>query len=141
MEFSLGGVGRAETRELHYYGEDVEVDAVASALIGLRHDLFSIRNPGAMQPYLAFGGGPYWINEILVEDRAFGLDEEVTVKSKPKPGAYAGAGLNFMLSNWFGINFDVKYHFVDLNVNHDYSGWEYGFGVLVAWGRWVPARR
>lgn len=139
FEFSLGAVGEAAVQEDSYYGEDVDVNAIIPILFGLRHDLFSYRSSSALQPYLAFGAGPYLISEIKVRERYI-EHSDVSVKTRVKPGGYAGGGMNFMFSNWFGLNFDIKYHFVDFNVKHDYSGWEYGFGFLFTWGRYRPSR-
>lgn len=68
-------------------------------------------------------------------------EEEVTINSKLKAGGYAGGGLDFMLTSWFGLNLDVKYHFVDFNSNSDFSGYEYGLGLQFMWGKYRPARR
>ncbi len=140
FEFSIGAIGEAAVKESYDYGEDVEVNAIIPILFGLRHDLFSFRSRSALQPYLAFGAGPYCLSEINVKERYFEQEEEVSVKTRVKPGGYAGGGMNFMFSSWFGLNFDIKYHFVDFNVNHDYSGWEYGFGFFFTWGSYRPSR-
>jgi len=140
MEFSLGAVGKAETVSNNIEGDEVDVEAMASILFGIRHELFSAYNYNAMRPYIAFGAGPYWLCDISVENDHWGQEEEVIVSSTLKPGGYAGGGLNFMLTSWFGLNFDVKYHFVNFNVNHDYSGWEYGIGFMFAWGDYRPRR-
>ena len=139
FEFSLGAIGEADVKESHYQGDDVKVDGIIPVLFGLKHELFSVRSQSALRPYIAFGGGPYWLSDIHVKEEYFGEDE-VNIKSKLKPGGYGGAGMNFMFSSWFGLNFDAKYHFVDFNVNHDYSGWEYGFGFFFTWGRYRPSR-
>jgi hypothetical protein len=41
-----------------------------------------------------------------------------------------------MLTSWFGINFDARYHFINFDVNDVRSGWEYGLGVIFAWGKY-----
>lgn len=139
FEFSLGGVGSVKS-ETHYgFGEDVEAAVVTPLLLGFRFNLFSIYNENALQPYLAFGGGPYWLHDISVTERYY--DEEVVVKSKVKGGGYAGGGMNFMMTSWLGLNFDVKYHFIDFNVNNDYSGFEYGLGFVFMWGKFDAHRR
>jgi hypothetical protein len=140
LEFSLGAVGRAETKTNYIDGEEVDVDAILAVLMGLRHELFSVYNPSALRPYLSLGVGPYWLNDVTVRERYWGYEEEVKVKAKVKPGGYAGVGTNFMLSSSFGLTFDARYHFVNFNVNHEYSGWEYGMGIVIAWGRYIPER-
>jgi outer membrane protein W len=127
-------VGSVKSETAQFSGENVEVTALTPVLLGLRHILFSVHNPSALQPYITLGAGPYWLHDVKVRDRYY--EDEVTVKSKVKPGAYAGAGMDFMLASWVGLNFDVKYHFVDFNVNHDYSGFDYGLGFSFMWGRY-----
>ncbi|MDZ7289009.1 MAG: hypothetical protein ONB44_01375 [candidate division KSB1 bacterium] len=139
FEFSLGAVGNIKSESITPFREDVDVTAVTPVLLGFRHNLLSIHSPSALQPYIAYGAGPYWLHDVKIRNRYY--EDEVTVKSKVKPGAYAGAGMNFMLASWVGLNFDVKYHFVDFNVNHDYSGFDYGLGFSFMWGRYKPEHR
>jgi hypothetical protein len=139
FEFGLGAVGNVKSERRHDFGEDVEVTAITPVLLGFRHNLFSLYSPSALQPYVAYGAGPYWLHDITVHERFYG--DEALVKTKIKPGAYAGGGMNFMAASWFGLNFDVKYHFIDFNVNHDYSGFEYGLGFSFMWGRYKSGRR
>jgi outer membrane protein W len=136
FEFSLGVAGKAKTEDQDFWGENVEVNAVTPVLLGFRHNLLPYNTQSDLQPYLSFGAGPYWINDIKVRDRYYGDDEEVYVKSKVKPGGYAGGGLNFMLGNWVGLNFDIKYHFVDFRKAHPNSGYEYGLGFFFTWGHY-----
>jgi hypothetical protein len=56
------------------------------------------------------------------------------VVSKIKPGLYFGAGVNFFLGQSFAINFDGKYHMVDLNMDHEFSGLQVGLGFSILWG-------
>mgnify|MGYP005725339945 CR=1 FL=1 len=140
MEFAIGAVGRVTNEEFTSRGEETDVSAVIPVVLGMRYDIFNTRYAGALQPYLSFGGGPYWLADIhVVENRFDG--EEVTVNSKLHPGGYGGGGVNFMLFDSFGFNFDVKYHFVDLKKNHEYSGFEYGLGMVVQWGDFKKSRR
>jgi hypothetical protein len=139
FEFSLGAVGSVKSETYDGFNENVDVTAVTPILLGFRHNLFSLYNRSTLQPYVAYGAGPYWLHDITVHERFYG--DEVLVKSKIKPGAYAGGGVNFMLASWFGLNFDVKYHFLDFNVNHDYSGFEYGLGFSFMWGHYKSGRQ
>jgi len=134
FEFSLGAVGSVKSETRREFGEDVDITAVTPVLLGFRHNLFSMRSRSALQPYIAYGAGPYWLHDIKVRDDLY--EDEAIVKSSLKPGAYAGGGMNFMATSWFGLNFDVKYHFIDFNVNHDISGFEYGLGFCFMWGRY-----
>lgn len=135
-ELSIGAMGRVETRVKTFDREKVDVSATAPILLGFRNEIFPFRNTPQIQPYLSFGAGPYWMSDIHVEDEYFGYEEEVTVRSKVKPGGYLGGGVNFMMSSWFGLNFDLKYHFIKFDVNHPNSGYEYGLGMVFMWGKY-----
>ena len=134
FEFSLGAIGSVESVSHNDFSNDINVTAVTPVLLGFRHNLFSMRSRNALQPYIAYGAGPYWLHDIKVREDFY--EDEAIVKSRLKPGAYAGGGMNFMATSWFGLNFDVKYHFIDFNVNHDISGFEYGLGFCFMWGRY-----
>jgi hypothetical protein len=136
MEFTMGAVGQVTTHDQTFWGDEVKANAVTPVLLGLRHDFFSYDSPSALVPYVVFGAGPYWLNDVYVRSDNFGLDDEVAVKSKAKLGGYAGGGVNFMFANWFGLNLDARYHFINFNVNNEKSGWEYGFGVIFCWGKY-----
>ena len=136
MEFTLGAVGKVESQYDYFGGSEVDVNAVTPVLLGFRHDLFAYDSYSSLIPYLALGVGPYWFNDIYVKEDYFGVEGEVEVKAKPTLGGYAGGGVNFMLTDWFGFNFDARYHFINFDVNHATSGWEYGLGVLFSWGRY-----
>jgi outer membrane protein W len=137
-ELSVGAVGQVQTRTVNWDNEDVHVSAITPILLGFRNELTFMGNSDQLQPYFSFGVGPYWISNIHVEEKYFGCDEEVTVRSKIKPGGYLGGGVNFMMSSWFGLNFDAKYHFVDFNRNYDRSGYECGLGIMFMWGKYNP---
>jgi len=132
-EFSLGAVGEVEVTENHFDGEDVAGSVITPILFGARYELFSATNTNAFKPYLNFGGGPYWFHDYRAKSDYYD-EAEVTVNTKLKSGAYAGGGVNFMLTSWLGINFDMRYHFINLNVKHPRSGFEYGLGLNVMWG-------
>jgi len=133
FEVTLGTVGSVD-EETYYYETNTKVDvfAVTPILLGVRYDLLSAENQSGLRPYISFGGGPYWISTVSVRETAF--DEEVTVSTEFNRGGYVGAGVNFMLASWLGLNFDMKYHFIDFNKNHKYSGYEWGMGFSVMWG-------
>lgn len=133
FELSLGAVGKVEEETYYYTQSDVDVLAVTPILLGLRIELISPESQSAFQPYLSLGGGPYWFSNVSVKERMY--EEEVNVETKLKRGGYLGGGVNFLLSDWFAINFDMKYHFINFNKNHENSGFEYGLGVSFMWGR------
>lgn len=136
VEFSLGAVGEVETHNEYFYGDETKVNAVTPVLLGLRHDLFSYDTQSALIPYIAVGVGPYWFNDIYVKTEYFGPENETEVRTKAKIGGYAGGGVNFMIASWFGFNFDARYQFINFDVNHEKSGWEYGLGIVFAWGQY-----
>jgi hypothetical protein len=133
FELSLGAVGKVEEETYYYTHSDVDVFAVTPILLGLRIELMSPESQSALQPYLSLGGGPYWFSNVSVKERMY--EDEVKVETKLKRGGYLGGGVNFLLSDWFAINFDMKYHFIDFNKKHENSGFEYGLGVSFMWGR------
>ncbi|MDZ7262330.1 MAG: porin family protein [candidate division KSB1 bacterium] len=134
FEFSLGGIATVKEESIDYWKENVDVSTITPLLLGVRYNLFSIQSQSALQPYFTFGGGPYWITDVMVREKLY--DDEVTVKTSLKRGGYAGGGFNFMLSSWFAVNFDVKYHFINFNIKHDKSGFDYGLGVSFMWGQY-----
>lgn len=94
--------------------------------LGLRRDLLSLDNASAFAPYLAFGGGAYWVTNVRD-----GAPENEEVMAKLHPGAYAGGGINFFLSRNFALNLDLRYHLVNLDPDNDVSGLEMGFGINI----------
>jgi outer membrane protein W len=136
LEFSIGAIGAANTRGTIYEeAETVDASAVVPVLFGIRYDLLPLQSHSALQPYMTFGLGVYWLNDITVRNNNQ-IDEEVTVDSASKPGAYAGFGLNFLLSRKFGFNVDVKHHFVDFQRERYNSGFEFAFGLMFMWGKY-----
>jgi len=134
FELSLGAIGKVEEETIYYTHTDVDVFAVTPILFGLRLELVSPESRSALKPYLSLGGGPYWFSTVQVEERLY--EEEVKIETNLKRGGYLGGGANFLLSDWFAINFDVKYHFIDFSKKHENSGYEYGIGVSFLWGRY-----
>ncbi len=135
VELSFGTVGKVEQETENWYGESMEAEAITPLLIGLKYNLLHHQNPSGFQPYIAFGAGPYWITHVIAREDFF--EEEVTLKTESNRGGYLGGGFNFMLTNWAAINFDLKYHFISFNVNHEHSGPEYGIGLQFMWGRFI----
>jgi outer membrane protein W len=134
LEITLGSYGTAQTRQTNWSQENVDVNAVTYGTVGLKQELFSLRNPSTLRPYLTVGAGPYWIHNVAVQTNDY--DEHVAVNSKGRKGGYLGGGFNFMLDSWIGVNLDCRYHFVSFDKNHEFSGFEYGLGLVFMWGRY-----
>jgi hypothetical protein len=139
LEFSLGGVAKQVESVQYIGGEDTHVLALVPVLAGMRFDMLSAHNRSALRPYLAFGAGPYWVADIFVQDRYF--EEEVHVSSDLHAGGYLGGGIDFMIFNWFGLNFDVRRHFVNFDANNEHSGYEYGMGLQFMWGNYRSEKK
>lgn len=133
-ELTLGAIGRVAAKTEYLDGEDVEVSFTTPLLLGFRHHLFLWNNSSALRPYVNFGAGPYWMHDLHVQRQNYGFQEEVSGRTKLKLGGYLGGGFDFMFTTWFGLNFDVRYHFIDFNQQHEHSGFEYGLGFQFLWG-------
>ena len=98
---------------------------------GARYDWLSPKYDSNFQPYLAFGGGLFWLSErsTLIRDGV-----ETNNKTTAKIGIYGGGGLNFILARWFSINADLKFHLNDFDMDDRTNGIEYGIGCNFMWG-------
>ena len=134
FELSLGAVGKVDEETYYYNQSDVDVYAVTPILFGLRIELISPKSQSALKPYLSLGGGPYWFSTIQVDEGLY--EDTVSIDTNLRRGGYLGGGANFLLSDWFSINFDLKYHFIEFNKKHENSGYEFGVGVCFMWGRY-----
>ena len=56
-----------------------------------------------------------------------------SVESKIKPGIYGGVGANFLFINWFGVHCDIKYHLINFDNDHPFSGFDLGMGIGFYW--------
>ncbi|HSG48937.1 MAG TPA: outer membrane beta-barrel protein [Longimicrobiales bacterium] len=139
IELSLGGVVRTVEEVQHAAGTDTYVEALVPLLVGARYFPLESRRSNPLRPYLSFGAGPYWAADITTVDRP--SDDDVTVDSQHEFGGYLGAGMDFMFTDWIGLNFDVKRHYVDFPGRDEYSGFEYGMGLQFMWGSQRRSRR
>lgn len=134
MELNLGFVGRVNVEQNLPNQENVKVEGVIPFLFGVRYDLLSARSPSRFHPYLSLGGGSYWRSSTTASvDDATG-QEYVTTQGDATLGAYFGGGFNLPISSWFGLNFDLKYHLVDMKFASGASGPEFGIGFNFMWG-------
>ncbi|MDZ7721737.1 MAG: hypothetical protein U5R06_02645 [candidate division KSB1 bacterium] len=133
LEMSTGAVGGVRVKHENMIDSEVDVESLISLLAGLRYDIFSTRLPGAMQPYLSGGGGPYWAVSVQTS-QAQSLAGQEEVASMMEYGWYAGGGLYYVLTNWLAVNADVKYHSIQYP-EKNYSGLQLGVGACVMWGQ------
>jgi len=132
LELSLGAVVRRVEEVRHELGTDTYVAATVPLLVGLRfHPVPSRRGVGIL-PYLSVGGGPYWVGDVVELDA--GGSEQVTTDFRHQLGGYVGGGVDFMITGWLGLNFDVRRHFVDFRTHYERSGLEYSTGLMFLWG-------
>ncbi|MBN2365909.1 MAG: outer membrane beta-barrel protein [Calditrichaeota bacterium] len=136
VEFTVGAIGAVDQRTRYWDYEEVQTNAVIPLLFGLRYNLLPISIQSNLQPYAQAGFGTYWISDIHVEsDYFYDSYEKVSFSSESRPGGYVGAGMNFMLSKKFAINFDMRYHMVDFRSDEYHNGIEFGFGCSLMWGK------
>lgn len=101
-------------------------------LTGIRYDWLPAKYESIIQPYFSGGFGFYWVMKSLVNG-PFG-EEDVVDESKMKAGIYLGTGTHVVLTSWFALNFDLKYHFINLHPTKEYSGIQLGAGVCFLLG-------
>ncbi|MCI0514844.1 hypothetical protein L0128_16640 [candidate division KSB1 bacterium] len=149
VEISIGGIGQVHAKATVGDSQYVHAVIVTPLLFGLRHELFNPRQNNGFQPYVSVGIGPYWVHDTVTRqaypeswyhhhdwDDDEDEDVEITAKTRLMKGGYAGGGVNLALTSWMGLNFDVKYHFIDFTTKHKNSGFEYGLGLNFMWGRY-----
>ena len=134
IEFSIGCVARAEVIEEGFFSDEVKVTAAVPILLGYQYPLFSDRSTSAFQPYVSAGGGPYILSRVAVFDPIF-ADEEVTVKNRTRLGVYGAVGGYFLMTGWFGVQAEMRYHLVNFDRADNYSGVELGLGLAFFWRR------
>jgi len=125
-EFSIGAIGGAQIEVTQ--STTLEATGVVPITFGLRNDFLADRNPGKLQPYYCFGGGPYIVGTNLIQND---IERE---EHGFKFGLYAGPGLNMTFTSWFAINLDLKYHLVNLNMSNPASCFTVNLGFAFMWG-------
>jgi hypothetical protein len=149
-EVSAGGLsdGKIETFDVSYrrnYYETIYYDSrivsVSYLAVGLMYyPLFELDHIGSnmpggpdsfVRPYLTAGVGPYFGWDVISYD-----DDIVDVDFATTTGAYAGVGMDFLLSRHLLFNVDLRYHFVEfsesLKSDTDYSGLNVLAGFKIA---------
>ena len=132
LEFSIGSIASVEEVSTYIGSNKVEVFNMMPILFGLRYDLLQSESTGFLQPYLSGGFGGYVFDDVKVINK-IGLNN-IETTTEVKPGLYLGGGLNIQLGSWIALNFDGKYHFVNVDPNYDHSGFEFGIGFNFSWG-------
>lgn len=132
LELSLGGVVRRMEEVKHAQGTDKYTEALVPLLIGGRIYPFVPRRGTPLLLYVSAGAGPYWMGDIVEIDR--GSDEDVSVDGRYLFGGYLGAGVDFMFTDWMGLNIDMKRHYVDFTADQEHSGLEFAAGLTFMWG-------
>jgi hypothetical protein len=135
MELNLGIVGRVDVEQNFLNTENVDVEGVVPFLFGVRYDLLSGRSPSKFHPYISLGGGSYWRSATSVWVDEVTGQEHVSTEGNALLGAYLGGGFNLPISSWLGVNFDLKYQFVDMEFSKGISGPEIGIGLIFMWGK------
>jgi len=124
--------GESFTSDAGEESEKVDRKVVIPLLFGAQWDLLDLNSRSKIRPYLTGGGGPYWIADIKSVDE---FDEPVDeIEGALKLGAYLGGGVTFLPLRNFGLNFNVRYHFVNFDIQNDVSGIEFGVGLNIMWG-------
>ena len=133
IELTVGAVGNVESKHIFFNREETNVSSATVMLFGIRYDLFRPEKAIAAQPYLSAGAGPYWLSEIEVKNKDPWGTQEATVTTRVKPGLYAGFGTHFLFCDWCGLNLDIKYHWVNFDINMPYSDFSFGMGFMFTW--------
>lgn len=135
-DISIGAVAKVELIEEFADFDLIQVDAVVPLLFGIRYDMVPINQRAGLRPYIAFGGGLYFTNELEIEDY-FYYEEEVTSISETQTGFYFGGGADFKLGRHVALTGDVRYHMIDLPPNSKFqNGLDFSLGLTFMWGRY-----
>ena len=144
MDFSLGAFASIRGQEtVSGTPTDTEVSTVIPFVLGLRYNLLPARLTNSFQPYPKAGLGPYWTSSFHTAGNVIG--EETYFEGRMQAGGCFGGGVNFVLTSWSALNFELKYQFVDLKLTsenglhlssgRDFSGLEFALGFNFMWGR------
>lgn len=134
ITLSLGGSGRADITDNAWSGNEVEFEGHSALLVGVQYFPLNRVTIGNLKPYLSFEAGPYWLTRYQVEENYWGVNTAVETTTVLKPGLCAGGGMYYMMSSWFGMEMNLKYHAINVDFKHPESGWEFGIGASFFWG-------
>lgn len=132
LEFSIGNFTRAEEEISYIASHKVDAWGMTSILFGLRYEILQLPHNGILLPYLNGGFAVYIFSDVKVLQEL--RYEQVEVFTNVKPGLYLAIGLNIQVRSWIALNLDGKYHFVNINPDYPYSGFEFGMGFNFSWG-------
>lgn len=134
LEFTLGAVSSVHNSTVYGINENTGTISVIEILFGGRYNLFPEEVQTNIRPYISFGGGAYLINDTIVRQKNFPYEQLVSIETNVRPGGYLGFGFLFLFTKSFGMNFDMRYQFVDFQREDLQSGFEFGIGCVVLWG-------
>ncbi len=135
FELSIGGAANVDAIGSENDDEqDVDVETIIPFLLGLRYDFLSSYLSGSFHPYIIGAAGPYWSTSVNSKTTTEGTTDS-EVATGQAFGGCLGGGVNIILSSWFALNFDTRYHFVDMKSDYDYTGMQFALGCSFMWGK------
>jgi len=134
MEVLLASNVNVDVESSGLFNDNVNANLLLPVLIGIRYDVLPTRVSTNFQPYVAGGAGPYIHMHSQVRDE-FMQNTDISVTSDIDIGCFLGTGLNVILRDWLAWNMDLKYHLLDADMNHPYSGFAAQTGLSLMWGR------
>jgi hypothetical protein len=132
LEFSIGAYARVFHDSYYHWDKESHVYSTAPLLMGLNFELLPVTVQVNIRPYVSFGPAAYLLSNVQVIENDD--EKEASIDSIIRAGFFAGGGFNFFVTEKFGVNFDLKYHFVDFNPALDRSGAEMSLGLVFTWG-------
>lgn len=134
FETSISSNASVEVNNIDLFEQETDVLTVIPFLIGLRYDIFPATMNTAFQPYGSFGFGPYWIFNTHVKDTS-PMDSQVKIGSELEFGCTLGGGVFYMIRDWVALNLNIRHHWVNWDINNDFSGYEFSLGTCFMWGK------
>ncbi|MFC2133193.1 hypothetical protein ACFLTH_01130 [Bacteroidota bacterium] len=129
FELSIGAAARVEENEFSDYSDHSKVSFVLPIIFSIKRIISFPADMHMIEPYLTVGAGPYLTGHVRENDTFD--SEEVVIKSNI--GICGGGGINFLMSNWLAVTFDIKYHLINLDPSNDFSDIDLGMGLNFRW--------
>ncbi len=134
LEFTIGAYARVFHDSYCHWENESHVYSAAPLLMGINYEILPVDVNVSIRPYLAFGPGAYLLSDIRVIEE--NDHDEAHIDSRIKFGIYGGGGFNFLFTENFRGNVDLKYHMIDMNPTLDRSGFEFSLGLIFTWGNY-----